>query len=91
MGLDSYLCENCWLTLGACSCGEDNAPYSDGDDVVCPYCLKTNYACDSDGYLYEESTTEYDCGHCGETFDVDVSVKFSWTTKRRKEDSEKAE
>ena len=85
MGLDSYLCEKCWLTLDACSCGKDKAPYSDGNDVVCPCRLKANSACDSDGILYDEATTEYECDYCGEEFDVDVSVKFSWTTKRRKE------
>ena len=49
--------------------------------AVCPYCGYANKPEDTDGYLYDEDTTEWECGKCGKEFSVDVFVKFTWTCR----------
>lgn len=51
--------------------------------AICPYCGHENYAADSDGLLYDEGIVEYECGDCGETFQVSAYCQWSWTTARR--------
>ena len=52
--------------------------YSD-NAAVCPYCDYMNNPEDSDGYLYDEDTTTWECGECEKEFSVDVYRKFTWT------------
>lgn len=78
----SPTCFNCNEAITECECG-DTETYEKDDGPVCPYCGHHNRACNSDGILYSESTTEYDCGDCGKVFDVGVSISFSWTARRR--------
>jgi len=63
----------------------DGSLYSD-EVVVCPYCRHEHRPCDSEGALYDEATTEYECEDCGEEFVVNVEVSFSWSTKKGKTD-----
>jgi len=51
--------------------------------AICPYCGHENDACDSDGMLYDEGISEYECGDCGELFRVTAYCQWSWTTARR--------
>lgn len=74
-------CFGCDARLSECDCG-DTHTYDSLYGTICPYCGYKNVACDSDGLLYNESTTEYDCGECSKPFNVDVSISFSWTAHR---------
>lgn len=74
-------CHECDAFLGDCTCGQSEW-VSDGDEVYCPYCFHMHHACDSDGTLYDEHTTSYHCGECGEEFAVSVSCNYSWTTRK---------
>lgn len=58
----------------------DNDTY-DNAGAICPYCGRVNKAEDSDGILYDEGTNTYDCGECGEEFNVAVYMDFSWRTR----------
>ena len=57
-----------------------NETYSESS-AICPYCGHKNKPEDSDGYLYDEDTTDWECGECGKEFSVDVYVKFTWSCK----------
>lgn len=83
MSAKNHLCMNCMESCRDCQCDEKEF-YSDGDELICPYCRGTVRACDSEGALHDEATTEYDCGWCGEIFCVGVSVSYTWTTSVRK-------
>lgn len=77
-----YDCFNCGDEITACQCG-DTETYENQEGPVCPYCGTLAHACDSDGALYSEMTDTYDCEQCGKTFNVSVSVTFSWSATRR--------
>ena len=49
----------------------------------CPYCDRQQSH--DGGFFYEENLTEYQCDHCGETFDIEVYHSTSWTCTQRKE------
>ncbi len=52
------------------------------DGAICPYCGHMNMASDSDGGLYDESRSEWECGECLSTFKVSAYVQWSWTTEK---------
>ena len=74
-------CFNCGDKLTECKCG-DTETYDNDEGVICPYCGCMNKACDSDGMLYSESITEYDCDECSREFEVSVGIHFSWKGSR---------
>lgn len=74
-------CFNCYKPLDECTCGRTET-FETHDGPACPFCGYLNSASDSDGLLFSEDTTEYDCGQCGREFDVDVAVSFSWRATR---------
>ena len=78
-------CWNCNDLLSDCKCG-DTETYDNEEGPICPHCGYLNKACDSDGMLYSERTEEWDCGDCGKSFGVSVSVSFAWTANRKPED-----
>ena len=54
--------------------------YSD-NAAVCPYCDYMNKPEDSDGYLYDEDTTTWECGECEKEFSVDIYKKITWISR----------
>lgn len=70
-------CFTCDKLLRECKCNVTDT-YSDIEGPICPYCGYMNKACDSDGHLYDESTTEWYCANCDETFDVSIYVSHTW-------------
>ena len=42
-----------------------------------------NDPCDSEGTLYDERTTVYDCESCEKEFSVSIYTSFSYTTKQK--------
>lgn len=60
----------------------DEWDYYHEDSVKCPHC---NYEFEDsgDGELYEEGTTEKDCPRCDNTFELEVSISFNYTMKRK--------
>lgn len=73
-------CTNCYSSIANCSCGETRTQSQDG--AICPYCARMNRARESDGVLFDESTTSYDCGSCGKSFDVAIHITYQWTAYR---------
>lgn len=56
------------------------------DEVYCPYCGE-EYEQDVDDYeLYNEGETELVCPECDKLFVVEVSVSYSYATKRQEVD-----
>lgn len=51
--------------------------------AVCPICGHENRACDSDGLLYDEGISEWECGECSEVFSVSAFCQWSWTTEAK--------
>ena len=49
--------------------------------AICPYCEHANNPHDTDGLLYDENTTTWECRQCEKEFSVDVYVKYTWTCK----------
>lgn len=49
--------------------------------AICPYCKYLNDPCDSEGELYDESTTTWECGECEREFAVSVYKSFTWTCR----------
>lgn len=45
----------------------------------CPYCGHMNRPEDSDGGLYDEGRTEWECNGCEKEFRMSVYVSHSWT------------
>lgn len=77
-------CFNCSKKIVDCTC-DSRETYEYLFGPTCPYCGEANSASDSDGLLYNEDTTEYSCGSCGEEFDINISISFSWTSKPKKQ------
>lgn len=75
-------CFNCSFVVSKCKCG-DTETYRDEDGPACPYCGNVIPAWDTDGVLYDESTSEYECDECEQEFKVSVYQSFSWTCKRK--------
>jgi DNA-directed RNA polymerase subunit RPC12/RpoP len=75
-------CANCHEPIPACQC-ERPETYELSTGPACPYCGHMERACDSDGLLFSEDTTEWDCGDCGKTYDVGVNISFSWSASRQ--------
>ena len=74
-------CFNCMESIVECKCGETEG-YSN-DSAICPYCGHENDPGDSNGGLYDESMTEWECGSCGKGFKCGLYISYSWTTTRK--------
>ncbi len=46
----------------------------------CPYCGHMNLASDSDGGLYDEGRSEWECDACEDEFLVSPNNSWTWTT-----------
>lgn len=53
--------------------------------AICPHCEHENRASESDGGLYDEGVSEWECGDCGKTFRVDAFCQWSWTTQPKEQ------
>ena len=60
----------------------DKWDYHHEDSVKCPHC---NYKFEDsgDGEFYQEGTKDIDCPRCDNTFEVEVSISFNYTMKRK--------
>lgn len=75
---DCFMCDK---PLPECKCGETQGYSNCGP--VCPYCgHEEKYACHSPK-LYDESTEEWECSECEETFRLRVAVTYAWSTHRK--------
>jgi len=50
---------------------------------VCPHCDHQDDASDSDGLLYSEDTTEWECGYCGDTYSINLHISYTWDTSKQ--------
>ncbi len=63
----------------------DQYYYEDLNKVKCPYC-DAEIDTSDDSWAYEDGRTEeVDCWRCDHKFDAEVSVIFSYTTKRKEQ------
>ncbi len=56
--------------------------------AVCPHCGHVSAASDSDGGLYDESITEWECGECLSEFNVRAHNQWSWTSEKKEANHE---
>ena len=56
--------------------------------AVCPYCGHENAASDSDGGLYDEAITEWECDECFSEFAVQANNQWSWTSQKKEANHE---
>lgn len=66
------------------SSGEEDSTFCE-DDVFCPWCGEI-YSTDDDYDLYEEGEHELVCGECGKPFMADVTISYSYSTKKLDEE-----
>lgn len=79
----SSTCWECSKSIENCECGKTTT-WDDKIGPICPWCGHLNKASDSDGILYNESTTSYECGECCKEFKVRVHITFCWVGHRPK-------
>ena len=53
------------------------------DEVVCPYCGHRMQ--DDDGYFEREGDGEYECENCGKTFEFEVNIEVTYSTRRKQQ------
>lgn len=52
------------------------------DNVICPYCGGVNEANGESEVFYNEGYHEYDCGDCGNKFEVETMISYYYTTRK---------
>lgn len=53
---------------------------SDGPE--CPYCGNVHNADEDPSHYYNQMGEESSCSRCGADFQMEVSVSYSWTTRK---------
>lgn len=53
------------------------------DGPICPYCKEEHTP--DEGYYYDEMMTEFECGFCGEEFNIQVYTRTSWTCSAKEQ------
>lgn len=51
--------------------------------AICPHCGHLNLASDSDGMLYDEMRSDWECEECETEFFVQAHNSWSWTTSKK--------
>ncbi len=84
LGVNLDLCLRCKTRVGAdhaglyCQACLDAEDYEEDDSLRCPLCLKVETEDLFEKVEYEEGCWERTCPSCGETYEVETNVSYSF-------------
>ena len=59
---------------------DDDTYNSDGPE--CPYCGHVHNPDEEPSHYYNQASETSSCSSCGTDFQMEVSISYSWTTKK---------